>query len=57
MLRCCDLNSRIPDQADCIGYLDDVPSRVAIGLTIDGHGESFLDFLRDSECCVFKWQS
>ena len=51
---CGDFNSRISNKDDCIGDIDNVPPRVAIDLSMNSHGESVLEFLRDCKCCVLN---
>lgn len=51
---CGDFNSRISNKDDCIGDIDNVPPRVAIDLSMNSHGESLLEFLRDCKCCVLN---
>lgn len=51
---CGDFNCRIADKADGIEGLDNIPPRVALYLVCNSHGDSFLDFLRDSKCCILN---
>ena len=51
---CGDFNSRISDKKDCIGDLDNIPPRVALDRSLNSQGESFLEFLSDSNCCVLN---
>ena len=50
---CGDLNSRISDVKDYI-EADDIPDRTAIDMCLNKHGQSFVDFLKDSKCCVLN---
>lgn len=50
---CGDLNSRIAQLRD-YGEEDDIPSRVVLDTSSNKHGESFIEFLKDSKCCVLN---
>ena len=54
---CGDFNSHISEKDDCLSDVDDVPSRVAIYLSINSHGESLLEFHRDCKMLCSKWQN
>lgn len=50
---CGDFNSRIADKCDIIEGVDDnLPNRVSIDQGKNKHGESLLEFLKQSNCCI-----
>ena len=49
---CGDFNSRIGDLSDCISEVDNLPNRVVIDATKNGHGAAFVDFLHESKMCI-----
>ena len=50
---CGDLNCRIADMKDYIEE-DDIPSRSAVDTGVNKHGQTFIEFLKDSKCCVLN---
>ena len=51
---CGDLNCRISDKDDCISDIDGLVPRIALDAVMNNHGESLLDFLKDSKCCILN---
>lgn len=51
---CGDLNGRISDREDCIPDIDGTVPRNALDTGFNNHGESLLEFLKDSKCCVLN---
>ena len=49
-----DFNARIGHEQDCIVNVDDVPTRTAIDKVKKGHGDEFIDFLKDGKVCVLN---
>ena len=47
-----DFNSRISNEIDNIPIIDNIPMREIIDFTLNKHGESFLDFLKESRMIV-----
>lgn len=47
---CGDLNSRIEDY----GGGDDVSPPVVLDTSVNNHGHTFIDFLKDSKCCILN---
>uniref|UniRef100_A0A3B3H959 ribonuclease H n=1 Tax=Oryzias latipes TaxID=8090 RepID=A0A3B3H959_ORYLA len=50
---CGDLNSRIGCLKDFVDE-DDIPSRVVLDTVLNNHGHTFVEFLKDSKCCVLN---
>ena len=50
---CGDVNSRIADLRDYAAG-DDISSRAALDTVVNKHGETFIEFLKDSKCCVLN---
>ena len=48
---CGDFNSRIADKEDCL-VSDGMPPRIAKDLTLNKHGDTFINFIKDSKCCI-----
>lgn len=51
---CGDFNSRIGKTQDGNEGTDELPPRITIDNTQNQHGNSFLEFLNDSRCCVLN---
>ena len=49
-----DINARIGNLEDFIPTIDSIPQRAAIDDFVNKHGETFLEFLRDSKMCVLN---
>ena len=49
---CGDYNARVGDMCDNIQEVDEVVERCVIDHVKAGHGESFVEFLRDSKLCI-----
>ena len=49
-----DMNARIGNLEDFIPTIDSIPKRVAIDDFVNKHGETFLEFLRDSRMCLLN---
>jgi hypothetical protein len=49
-----DFNSRIGDLDDFIAGIDEVPSRSVIDYKRNAHGDNFVRFLIDTNCCVLN---
>ena len=47
-----DFNSRVSNEADNISIIDEIPERSVIDFTLNNHGESFLDFLKESRMVI-----
>lgn len=50
---CGDVNSRIADLRDYT-VVEDIPLRVALDTVVNKHGETCIEFLKDSKCCVLN---
>ncbi len=50
---CGDFNSRISDREDCL-ISDGVPPRRAKDSVLNKHGDSLINFIKDSKCCC-EW--
>lgn len=50
---CGDLNSRIAELKD-YSDMDDIPTRTSLDTGVNKHGQAFIDFLKDSKCCVLN---
>ena len=51
---CGDLNARIGDKLDHISEIDDIPPRKNIDHTVNQHGNSLLDFVKDTKFCLLN---
>ena len=49
-----DFNSRVGNLDDYLKEIDDVPLRVALDEYVNKHGESLIEFLRDSKMCLIN---
>ena len=53
LILCGDFNARISSQSDVISEIDqNVPPRVSIDKTLNSHGVSLLEFLKDNKYCI-----
>lgn len=50
---CGDVNSRIGDLKDYVEG-DDVSPRIALDMSVNKHGHTFMEFLKDSKCCILR---
>ena len=53
ILICGDFNARIGKETDLANF-DHIPNRVALDTCKNGYCDIFLDFLKDSKCCVLN---
>ena len=53
ILMCGDFNARIGKETDLANF-DHIPNRVALDTCKNGYCDIFLDFLKDSKCCVLN---
>ena len=51
---CGDFNSRIGNNLDYIPDIDPVTERLAIDISKNSHGSSFLEFLKEAKLCVLN---
>ena len=51
---CGDLNARIGNLSDTVPEIDNIPKRVVLDSTKNNHGDSFVDFLKESKCCILN---
>ncbi len=49
-----DINARISNMNDVVPELDKIPSRKNIDIIKNSHGDSFVDFLKDSKLCILN---
>ena len=49
---CGDVNGRIGNLRDFVVESDDRSEWTVIDKEVNGHGKSFIDFLKDARCCV-----
>ena len=51
---CGDVNGRIGNWEDYVKEIDDVPLRVVLDEGVNKHGESLIEFLKDSKMCIIN---
>ena len=51
---CGDFNSRLGDLVDYIEGVDDLPQKDILDFSKTAHGQSFCNYLIDSNCCILN---
>ena len=47
-----DFNARVGNMSDCINDLDDIPKREILDDVKNSHGDSLIDYLKDTQTCI-----